>query len=138
MVRHANRYSSTEVTPLTFEEICPAWSDKLKKDLSNDDTQILVRKPQQCIVGEAWGYTSRYLGYRVVYLIPFVGCWKCINYGNKIGKTAKQHSKLSRNYLQPIIDDFVDHWNEKHLEITWKKRSEKKAEMLRMTSSLIT
>ena len=62
MVRHANRYSSTELTPLTFEEICPAWSDKLKKDLSNDDTQILVRKPQQCIVGEAWGYTSRYLG----------------------------------------------------------------------------
>ena len=36
MVRHANRYSSTEVTSLTFEEICPAWSDKLKKDLSND------------------------------------------------------------------------------------------------------
>jgi hypothetical protein len=59
-----------------------------------------------------------------------VGCWKCIKYGNEIGKTAKQHNESCRNYLQPIIDDFVDHWNEKHLEITWKKRREKKVEVM--------
>jgi hypothetical protein len=123
---------------LTFEEICPAWSDKLKKDLSNDDIQILVRKPEACIVGEAWGYTSRYVGYRVVYLIPFVGCWKCINCGNKIGKTAKQHGELCIKYLQPIIDDFVDHWNQKHSDITRKKRGKEKAEILVTTSTLIT
>jgi hypothetical protein len=46
MMRHAIRYNSTKLTPLTFEEICPAWSDKLNKDLSNDDIQILVRKPE--------------------------------------------------------------------------------------------
>jgi hypothetical protein len=123
-------YSSTKLTLLTFEEICPTWSNKLKADLDKDDLHTLIRKPELCVVGEAWGYTSRYLGYRVVYLIPFVGCWKCIKYGNKIGKTAKQHNESCRNYLQPIIDDFVDHWNEKHLEITWKKRREKKVEVM--------
>ena len=134
-MRQAIRHSSTQLTPLSFEEICPDWSDKLKKDLGNDDIQTLSRKPEQCIVGEAWGHTSRYLGYRVVYLIPFVGCWKCINYGNKIGKTAKQHNELCKRYLQPIIDDFVDHWNEKHLEITFKKRKERKEEMLITTNA---
>jgi hypothetical protein len=125
-VAHNN---SSESGFLTFEEICPAWSNKLKNELTNDEIQILVRKPEQCIVGEAWGYSTRYLGYRVVYLIPFVGCWECIKYGNKIGKTAKQHSNSCKNYLEPILDDLVRHWNEKHSEITLKKRREKKMEM---------
>jgi hypothetical protein len=86
-------------------------------------------------VDEAWGYTSRYLGYRVVYLIPFIGCWKCIKYGNDIGKIAKQHNELCKSCLQPIIDDFVDRWNEKHLEMTLKK-VQRKAEILKTTSTL--
>jgi hypothetical protein len=110
---------------LTFEDICPTWSNKLKAGLDLDDLHILIRKPEMCVVGEAWGHTSRYLGYRVVYLIPFIGCFKCIHYGNKIGKTAKQHNKSCRSYLQPIIHDFVDHWNEKHQKITLKKKGEK-------------
>ncbi|MGA7368409.1 MAG: hypothetical protein WBX01_04720 [Nitrososphaeraceae archaeon] len=109
---------------MTLEEICPTWSNKLKAGVDKDDLHTLIRKPEMCVVGEAWGYTSRYLGYGVVYLIPFIGCWKCIKYGNKIGKTAKQHKELCRDYLQPIIDDFVDHWNVKHHEITLKKNIE--------------
>jgi hypothetical protein len=31
--------------------------------------------------------------------------------GNNIGKTAKRHNELCKSCLQPIIDDFVDHWN---------------------------
>ena len=112
---------------LTFEDICPTWSSKLKDDLDKDDLHTLIRKPEMCIVGEAWGYNSRYLGYRVVYLIPFIGCFKCIQYSNKIGKTAKQHNELCKSSLQPIIDNFVDHWNKKHQEITLKKKEEKKA-----------
>ena len=127
--------SSTSSEYLTFEDICPTWSNKLNADLDKSDLHILTRKPEMCIVGEAWGYTSRYLGYRVVYLIPFIGCWKCIKFGNKIGKTAKQHNELCKRYLQPIIDDFVDHWNEKHLEITLKKRKERKEEMLITTNA---
>jgi hypothetical protein len=130
MVQSAIHSRSIKPNPLSFEDICPTWSNKLKADLDKDDLHALVHKPELCIVGEAWGYTPRYLGYRVVYLIPFVGCWKCIKYGNKIGKTAKQHSELYRNYLQPIIDDFVDHWNEKHLEVTRNKRREKKVEVM--------
>jgi hypothetical protein len=117
---------------LTFEDICPTWSSKLKDDLDKDDLHTLIRKPEMCIVGEAWGYNSRYLGYRVVYLIPFIGCFKCIQYGNKIGKTAKQHNELCKSFLQPIIDNFVDHWNKKHQEITLKKKEEKKAAKLNM------
>jgi hypothetical protein len=128
-MRKVVRHGSAQSDFLAFEEICPAWSDKLKKDLSKDDIQILVRRPEQCIVGEAWGYTSKYLGYRVVYLIPFVGCWKCINFGNKIGKTAKEHGDSCKNYLEPILDDLVRHWNEKHLDTALKKRGEQKMEM---------
>jgi hypothetical protein len=107
---------------LAFENICPTWSRKLTADLDENDLRILIRKPESCIVGEAWGHTSRYIGYRVVYLIPFIGCWKCIKFGNKIGKTAKQHNKLCKSYLKPIVDDFVYHWNEKHQDITLKMK----------------
>jgi hypothetical protein len=107
---------------LTFENICPTWSNKLTANLDENNPHILIRKPERCIVGEAWGHTSRYLGYRVVYLIPFIGCWKCIKFGNKIGKTAKQHNELCKSYLKPIIDDFVYHWNEKHQDITLKMK----------------
>jgi hypothetical protein len=55
---------------LTFEDICPIWSSKLKADLDKSDLHTLIRKPEMCIVGEAWGYTSRYLGYRVVLSDP--------------------------------------------------------------------
>ena len=125
MLRPSIRQSSTKLTFLTFEEICPTWSNKLKANVDNDDLHTLICKPEMCIVGEAWGHTSRYLGYRVVYLIPFIGCWKCIKYGNKIGKTAKQHNELCKSYLQPIIDDFVNHWNENHQEISLKKKERK-------------
>jgi hypothetical protein len=86
-----------------------------------------------CIVGEAWGYISRYLGYRVVYLIPFIGCWNCIKFGNKIGKTSKQQGELCKSFLQPIINDFVYHWNEKHWKITLKKNEKKYVAKLNMS-----
>lgn len=125
MLRPSFRHSNSKLASLTFEQICPTWSNKLKAELDKDALHILARKPEMCIVGEAWGYTSRYLGYRVVYLIPFIGCWNCIKFGNKIGKTAKQHGELCKSFLQPIINDFVYHWNEKHQEITLKKKEEK-------------
>ena len=90
MLRPLIRQSSTKLTFLTFEEICPTWSNKLKANLDNDDLHTLIRKPEMCIVGEAWGHTSRYLGYRVVYLIPFIGCW---NENNKEIYLKKKREK---------------------------------------------
>ncbi len=136
MFRPTIRDTSTKLTSLTFDEICPTWSNKLGTDLGKDDLHTLIRKPEMCIVGEAWGHTSRYLGYRVAYLIPFIGCWKCIKYGNRIGNTAKQHNALCKSYLHPIIDDFVDHWNEKHKEITLKKKEEKNIAKLNTINTL--
>lgn len=121
-IRHNSSSNSSRLTTLSFGDICPTWSNKLKADLDNDDLHILIRKPEMCIVGEAWGYSSRYIGYKVVYLIPFIGCLRCIKFGNKIGKAAKQHNGLCKSYLRPIINDFVNHWNEKHQEITLKKK----------------
>ena len=100
MLRPSIRQSSTKLTFLTFEEICPTWSNKLKANLDNDDLHTLIRKPEMCIVGEAWGHTSRYLGYRVVYLIPFIGCWKCIKYGNK---NQKLRNSIT-NYVKAIFN----------------------------------
>lgn len=133
MMRYTIRYNKNKPTPtpLTFEEVCPSWANKLKADLNKDDLHTLIRKPEMCIVGEAWGYTSRYLGYKVVYLIPFIGCFKCIKYGNGIGRTAKKHKELCRSYLQPIIDDFVNHWNEKHQDITLRQEKNAEAEVLK-------
>lgn len=61
MLRPSIRHSSTKLTSLTLEEICPTWPNKLKADLDKDDLHTLIRNPEMCIVGEAWGYTSRYL-----------------------------------------------------------------------------
>jgi hypothetical protein len=73
----ASSLSSPEY--LTFEDICPTWSSKLKADLDKSDLHTLIRKPEMCIVREAWGYTSRYLGYKVVYRIHLLGVGDVLN-----------------------------------------------------------
>ena len=74
-----------------------------------------MRDSRYCIVGEAWGYTGRQTGYYIAPLIPFVGCWKCVKFGRVMGKIAKRYGQSSAaSHLQPMISNFVEHWNEKH------------------------
>jgi hypothetical protein len=122
-----SKSAAVPALPLTFEQICPTWSTKLRVGLDKDDIHILTHKPDTCIVGEAWGYTSRYQGYDLVCLAPFIGCWKCTIFGMEIGKTARKwhmpYTSDHNHHLQPIIDDFVKHWNKEHLDITLRKKN---------------
>lgn len=73
---------------LSFEEICPNWSKKLREGMDEIDRMILTRDSKYCVVGEAWGFTGKQTGYYVAPLIPIIGCWTCIRYGQKFSKTA--------------------------------------------------
>jgi hypothetical protein len=95
---------------LTLEDISPIWASGLKKE--NLPTFMSstwlhwcseLRKTSKCVVGEAYGYSSRYV----------YGCDDC----NKIGCkflyyfTLNWHGKLESNK-----QNFVSHWNEKHAQ----------------------
>ena len=101
---------------LSFEEICPIWSNKLRKGMDEIDRMILVKDSKYCIVGEAWGFTGKQTGYYVAPLIPIIGCWMCIKYGQKFSKTAR--GKESFNDFKPLISEFLKHWNQKHKKVT--------------------
>jgi len=100
---------------LTFEEICPIWSKKLRNGMDEIDRKLLVKDSKYCVVGEAWGFTGKQTGYYVAPLIPIVGCWTCIKYGQNFSKTARE--KTSYGDFMSLISDFVNHWNQRHKKI---------------------
>ena len=105
---------------LSFEQICPTWARKLRIGLDKQDLRTLAHDSKYCIVGEAWGYNGRHAGHYIAPLIPLIGCWNCVKFGREMGKIAKLHGQSCLDYLHPIIDDFVEHWNKKHKDITKK------------------
>jgi hypothetical protein len=50
---------------LTFEEVCSVWSEKLRRGLDLQEKYILVRDSKYCLVGEAWGFSGRHVGYYI-------------------------------------------------------------------------
>lgn len=50
-------------------------------------------------------------------LIPFVGCWSCVRYGQKFGKVAKKGDYAGSDF-EPLISEFLAHWNREHKGIT--------------------
>lgn len=112
---------------LTFEEVCPIWSEKLRKGLDKKDKYILARDSKYCLVGEAWGFTGKQTGYYIAPLIPVVGCWSCIKYGQKFGRVAKKDECTASDF-EPLISEFLVHWNQKHKTIT--KRIKHKSELV--------
>ena len=60
-----------------------------------------LKKASECVVGEAYGYSSRYTH----------DCGKC----NRIGCKFLHYFILNwREKLESNEQDFVKHWNEKH------------------------
>src|SRR5918912_440036 len=108
---------------LTLEDVCPKWSKRLKLGLAKKERDTMARDSKYCLVGEAWGFTGRHAGYYLAPLIPFIGCWTCVKYGNKMGKIArKQPAEINMHMsdLEPVITEFLTHWNERHADITEK------------------
>ena len=101
----------------TLEEVCPTWARKMKVGLSEVDRHILSHDSKYCLVEEAWGFTGRHTGYYIAPLIPFIGCWTCVEYGRAMGKESKEKSNDTSNF-RPLIIEFLKHWNEKHRNIT--------------------
>lgn len=99
-------------TPLAI-----VWSEKLRKGLDRRDKYIFARDSKYCLVGEAWGFSGKQTGYYISPLIPVVGCWSCVKYGRKFGFVAKKHDCTDVDF-EPIISEFLAHWNQKHKSIT--------------------
>ena len=103
---------------LAFNELCTIWSKKLSVGLDRVDKFMIEHDSKYCIVGEAWKFSGRYTGYYLAPLIPFLGCWTCIKYAHKFAKTSKDKNKkenLTRGDFEPLIEYFIKHWNEKHV-----------------------
>ena len=109
---------------LSFQEICPNWSKKLRNGLDEIDRMILARDSKYCVVGEAWGFTGKQTGYYIAPLIPIVGCWTCIKYGQKFSKTAKDKKSCD---FEPLISEFSGHWNQRHKKITMARLTSRAA-----------
>jgi len=110
-------YGSDFEANLTFEDICPFWSKKIRTGLDKTDKKILATDSKYCVVGEAWGYTGKQAGYYFAPLIPFIGCWSCIKFGREFASMAKKYEMRS-NHFDIVISDFLEHWNKKHKSIT--------------------
>ena len=93
------------------------WSEKLRKGLDRRDKYIFARDSKYCLVVEAWGFSGKQTGYYISPLIPVVGCWSCVKYGRKFGFVAKKHDCTDVDF-EPIISEFLAHWNQKHKSIT--------------------
>lgn len=102
---------------LSFEQVCPLWSKKFNNGLDKLDLYILASDSKYCLVGEAWGFTGKQTGFYVAPLIPLVGCWRCIRFGQKFGKVAKKNDATAEDF-EPLISKFLSHWNQKHKSIT--------------------
>ena len=103
---------------ITFNELCPIWSKKLSLGLDRVDKFMIERDSKYCFIGEAWKFSGRYTGYYLAFLIPFVGCWTCIKYSHQFAKISKNTNKkenLTRSNFEPLIEYFMKHWNEKHI-----------------------
>ena len=102
---------------ITFNELCPIWSKKLSLGLDKVDRFMIERDSKYCVVGEAWKFSGRYTGYYLAFLIPLVGCCTCIKYARKFAKTSKNKNikeDITRSDFEPLIEYFINHWNEKH------------------------
>ncbi len=107
---------------MSFEELCPIWTEKLNSGLTEKDKILLAHDSKYCIVGEAWKFSGRYAGYYIAPLIPFIGCWQCIKFGRQFGKMSRIKNMQKIN-LEPLIMDFMHHWTEKHASTREKKKN---------------
>ncbi len=96
---------------LTLKDISPQWYERLfgkERPLPVPLSPIWFKwyfeldSPSKCIIGEAHGYTSSYEQ----------TCKECDRLGWSFGKSFILRS---RTRLEDDVNEFVHHWNTKHL-----------------------
>ena len=96
---------------LKLKDISPGWFERLfgeKKKLPYPLSPVWFKwyfeldSPAKCIIGEAHGYSSSYEQ----------TCKECDQLGWNFGKSFLLRS---RTRLECDVNEFVDHWNAKHL-----------------------
>ena len=90
---------------LTFEEICPEWSQAIqyyrKQDWTGELGKLNIASHKCCIIGEAHGFDRNYIFRdRPEY------CKDCDDFAILF---------CSERDFNEHKQDFVDHWNEVHL-----------------------
>ena len=96
---------------LTLEAIAPKWAKRLEQrnDLPFPLSLTWLKwyyeldHPSKCVVGEAYGHRATYQK----------ECKQCDALGWKFGGSFLLCSRVG---MQKNIEEFVEHWNEKH---TW-------------------
>ena len=87
---------------LTFDDICPLWSEEIKS--GNRNLFLNIGEPCRCIVGEAQKFNGSYYNEdKPEY------CYVCKDMCRLLPDIMH---KVERR--DELIDAFVDHWNDKH------------------------
>ena len=103
-----HRKQKPQEQQLVLEDISPIWASRLKKENLSTCMSLTwwklhseLRNASKCVVGEAYGYSSRYTH----------DCGKC----NRIGCKFLYYFTLNlQERLESNKQDFVKHWNEEH------------------------
>lgn len=101
---------------LTLEDIAPLWTKFLSgsgQTYHPPSVPIKMSDYRYCIVGEAWGFSGRYM-YSGGGANPYY-CPRCIDLSRDISDAYYLSLEKSKD-LGDAIRAFEDHWNEKHRE----------------------
>lgn len=93
---------------LSFEKICPQWSQALRLGYSNN-SNLDIQDAKNCIVGEAHGFKNR--GLRCSKCWEYSQSFTFCTYGNKMHKYIVTNNRR----FEDLKLDFVSHFNQRHL-----------------------
>jgi len=113
--------SVNKMKQLTFEEICPRWSNRLKTKNKDEDrhmTSLYLSDSRCCVVGEAHGLDDGYAVSRRGSYSKY--CRECHLSSMRIYDSEIHELRVpefkARGSQEYEIQEFVKHWNEVHVK----------------------
>ena len=109
---HINDNLEEQVPLLTLDAIPPIWAKKLEESkllplfsLKRLQIYLELKHTSKCVVGEAYGYSSSYVG----------NCERCSDIAWKFMFYFMIHSYSKLEWTK---NEFVKHWSERHLHVS--------------------
>lgn len=100
------------ITKLSFQDIAPQWFDKLTGRLDDIEGRLVMTDHERCMVGEANKFSNGYVESETP-------CGECIYHSLRFPAVATYYAEFPATKTQlendPIIKEFVNHWNEYHV-----------------------